>query len=278
MIFIEKFLQSVQKNIERIHSYELGHDGSDGKCDCIGLIIGALRMAGIKWPWTHGSNYTARNKVDNFRHVSSASELRLGELVFKAREPGDENYALPSSYDDHPDRRDYYHVGVVTSVNPLEITHCTSVAGGIKHDSTLGQWRWAGELALVDYDDEDEDEFQAEDALYQAAVYAENGYPVKMRKQPSTGAGVCAKIPIGTVVDVLDELDGWALIGLDGQIGYMMRDFLRPVSDGAPGIDGETVLISRSNLLAMKALLVPFIQDAQKLLEEVESALSGGEE
>ena len=268
MIFIEKFLQSVQKNIERIHSYELGHDGSDGKCDCIGLIIGALRMAGIKWPWTHGSNYTARNKVDNFRHVSSASELRLGELVFKAREPGDEKYALPASYDDHPDRRDYYHVGVVTSVNPLEITHCTSVAGGIKRDSTLGQWRWAGELALVDYDDEDEDEFQAEDALYQAAVYAENGYPVKMRKQPSTGAGVCAKIPIGTVVDVLDELDGWAKIGLDGQTGYMMRKFLSK-EDDAPDMDAEDFCIDRETLVELKATLVPFLQ-------AIERALNGG--
>lgn len=268
MISLKKFLLYIQENVARIREYQGGGDGSGGKCDCIGLIIGALRMAGIKWPWTHGSNYTARNKVDNFRHVSSASELRLGELVFKAREPGDDNYALPSSYDDHPDRRDYYHVGVVTSVNPLEITHCTSVAGGIKHDSTLGQWRWAGELALVDYADEDEDEFQAEDALYQAAVCADNGYPVKMRKQPSTSAGICAKIPIGTVVDVLDELNGWAKISLDGQIGYMMRKFLSK-EDDAPDMDAGDFCIDRETLVELKATLVPFLQ-------AVENALNGG--
>ena len=60
MIPVERFLQCVQENADRIHGYELGHDGSDGKSDCIGLIIGALELAGFRWPGTHGSNWAAR--------------------------------------------------------------------------------------------------------------------------------------------------------------------------------------------------------------------------
>lgn len=42
MIPVKQFLACVQENAARIHAYELGQDGSNGKCDCIGLIIGAL--------------------------------------------------------------------------------------------------------------------------------------------------------------------------------------------------------------------------------------------
>lgn len=73
------------------------------------------------------------------------------ELVYKAKEPGVSGWSLPATYSTHADQRDYYHVGVVTSISPLEITHCTSVAGGIKKDSSLGAWGYAGELDIVDY-------------------------------------------------------------------------------------------------------------------------------
>ena len=45
MYKLADFLGAINKNIERItEGYKLGHDGSDGYCDCIGLIIGALRI------------------------------------------------------------------------------------------------------------------------------------------------------------------------------------------------------------------------------------------
>ncbi len=47
MIPVKQFLACVQENAERIHAYELGYDGSDGKSDCIGLIIGALALAAL---------------------------------------------------------------------------------------------------------------------------------------------------------------------------------------------------------------------------------------
>ena len=43
MIRLIDFLRCIAANIARIFQYESGHDGSDGKIDCIGLIIGAVR-------------------------------------------------------------------------------------------------------------------------------------------------------------------------------------------------------------------------------------------
>ena len=104
-----QFVEWVEKNAARVHEYKLGCDGSNGKCDCIGLIIGAWRMAGNQWPWTHGSNYTARYLITG---LGKNQPLRLGDLVFKGKQPGDSGYALPVKYKDSGDLTDYYHVGV----------------------------------------------------------------------------------------------------------------------------------------------------------------------
>lgn len=34
MIALKQFLSAVQENADRIHAYELGHDGRDGKVNC----------------------------------------------------------------------------------------------------------------------------------------------------------------------------------------------------------------------------------------------------
>lgn len=57
MIPLSKFLSCVRENAARVREYESGGDGSNGKCDCIGLIIGALALAGFRWPGIHGSNW-----------------------------------------------------------------------------------------------------------------------------------------------------------------------------------------------------------------------------
>ena len=266
MISLSTFLVAVDQNRARINEYQSGGDGGGGKCDCIGLIIGAVRLSGAEWPWTHGSNYTARNKIDNLRPVYSVSDLLLGDCVFKAHEPGESGYdadTINGSYKNSPDKRDYYHVGVVTSVQPLEITHCTSVSGGIKRDNSLGKWRFAGELSLVNYD-EDDIPAAEETALYTAIVQAQNGLPVKMRSKPSTNGSILAKADVGTKVEVLEVLDGWAKIRYGGQTGYMMTKFLQ---DEPPATSEGT--ITREQLESIEASLAA-------ALELVRAALNGG--
>ena len=238
MMNVNQFLYNVHANAARVKRYQAGHDGSDGACDCIGLPIGALRMGGVKWPWTHGSNYAARSKTENLRPVSGAGDLILGDLVYKAKEPGEDGYNLPDTYKDHPDKRDYCHVGVVTSLSPLEITHCTKyktqdkTVDGIEIDTRLGQWKYAGELALVDYTDDSAADEDGENAPafvpYFATVHADNGKDVRLRVKPSTKDGVgYSWVQLGTEAEVLEEVDAtWARVRVNGSTGYMMRKFL----------------------------------------------------
>lgn len=260
MIPLEQFLACVQENADRIHAYELGHDGSDGKSDCIGLIIGALALCGVNWPGVHGSNWAARNAMATFGYIEGETQCFPGMIIYKAREPGEAGYNLPGSYKNSPDQRDYYHVGVVTSTAPLVITHCTSVEGGIKQDNTLGKWRWGGKLKYVDYHTEEEPM-----EPYKATVCAENGYPVKMRKLPSTQSSIILQVPIGATVEVTGEVDDtWAAINYQGKDGYMMRKFLRK-SDSEP-ISGTAVAVNRADLETMKTALETVLNIIDKLL------------
>ncbi len=96
--------------------YKLGGDGSRGKCDCIGLVIGALRRRGGRWSGIHGSNWAARHEVVGLRPANGS--MRRGDIVFKARKPSEAGYALPARYGTSKDQRDYYHAGVVYSTSP----------------------------------------------------------------------------------------------------------------------------------------------------------------
>jgi len=211
--------------MSRIYQYRNGGDGSDGTCDCIGYIIGAVKLAGETWNGNHGTNYTVRNKMKTFETLRSPSDLKEGELVFKAREPGESGYALPDTYKNSPDQRDYYHVGVVRCVKPLVIEHCTTVEGGIKLDNELGKWKYHGELDIVDYTINNEG--VSDMAEYNAIVYAKSGSTVNMRKDPSKQGAIVMQVPIGSEVKVIEELNnGWAVIEFNDKTGYMMKDFI----------------------------------------------------
>ena len=47
---IQKFLEMVQKIKDSNPAYKQPGDGSNGICDCIGLIIGAIRRMGTRQP------------------------------------------------------------------------------------------------------------------------------------------------------------------------------------------------------------------------------------
>jgi uncharacterized protein YraI len=228
------FVALVERNAARVTVYKNGGDGSGGKCDCIGLIIGAVRLGGLKWPGTHGSNYAARYQTTG---LAADQPLRLGDLVYKAREPGASGYKLPDAYKNHADRRDYYHVGVVTCASPLRITHCTSVPGGIKVDTARGKWKYSGRLRLLDQ--------EAPVANKQMTVYAANGKTVNLRSGPGTEYPLITAVPIGTVVTETMESNGWAYIQYGGKQGYMMEKFLAeytPEPEPEPSVDIDAAL------------------------------------
>ena len=231
---LNSFLSAVETIAARNPVYKLGKSGTtkneSGRywCDCIGLIIGACSICGFSWPGIHGSNWAARNAVTGFSKIPKASALAVGDLVFKAKEPGESGYALPDRYDSHPDRRDYYHVGVVTSTAPFVITHCTGP--GIVRDTKLGKWSYYGKLKYINEGDEP---VMPEG---NAIVTAASGSTVNLRKSASTSAALVARIPIGASVSVLGESEGWSSVQYCGKTGYMKSDFL--IAESQPEVAG----------------------------------------
>lgn len=212
-------------------TYELGGSGENGTCDCVGLIMGAAkRVSGAKYP-LHSSNYFARWEMATLESTEDVALVPC-MLVYKARaDSGD----LNARYKDggkyyNGDFLDYYHVGIVTSVNPLRITHCTSGNGinGITHDSSLKGWTHAGKMIGIDY----EEVIPMEDKI--AFVHSADGNPVKLRPSPSTDKPYLAKIAIGTQVTVTEEAQGWSHVITPYGIGYMMSQFLTGEASSAP--------------------------------------------
>ena len=230
MVHMEAWLSKVDEIAAERPSYKLGHDGSDGTCDCIGLIIGAIRRAGGKWTGTHGSNWTARTAMDELHAEADPGDLQVGQAVYKAAEPGQSGYNLPNRYKGDADTRDYYHVGVVRSVSPLEIVHCTGP--GIVRDNKLGKWNYAGWLRMVSREN---DEGEAT-VMHTAVVIAESGSTVNLRKTPH--GALEDRVPVGSTAQVLDTMDGWARVTVDGKTGWMDKRYLQ-MQDGADDASGD---------------------------------------
>ena len=143
--------------------------------------------------------------------------MRVFSIVYKATEKGSSAWKLPSSYAGHKDQNDYYHEGVVTSLSPLTITHCTDVEGGIKRDYSIKGWTHVGELSMLD----------SEPAPVAEGKAVVTGTALALRKGPTKEAGYFCRLPSGTVVDVLPEQTEWTRVSYRGKVGYVMNEYIR---------------------------------------------------
>lgn len=234
------FLTKAEEIAAEEPGYQKGHDGSDHMCDCIGLIIGAIRRAGGQWRGLHGSNYAARKETEKLVHVKSAADLVPGMVIYKAYEPGVGGYALPARYEPGGDyytgdMRDYYHVGVVISTSPLRIRHMTTPRP--KMDKELGKWAWAGKLKKLAYGG------SGVKVTYKAKVI---GGALNLRKEPSSSADRITQIPDGSTVTVTEEEPSWCRVEYDGKTGWCMSMFLAEIKPEPDG--GETITVSKAQL------------------------------
>lgn len=214
--------------------------GSDDKngIDCSGAFVRAYKAAGLSI--YHGSNRIERVYChDCFDLNGNQSRLEPGMAVFKYRDPGEEYYKLPDSYQPggkhyDGDLRDYYHIGLVESVNPLKIIHATTP--NAKRDTSLGKWRRAGYLdAVTNYgipinDTPFTNEGGSDMALYDARVIGEGW--LNLRNAPRKGGTDIGDIPSGSIVQVLEETnDEWAKVFYEGQSGYVVREYLMRIEE-----------------------------------------------
>ena len=234
---LDVFLAAVKRNAARVTEYKSGHDGTDGLCDCVGLVIGAIRLAGARYTGTHGSNWFARHETAGLRPFSGAGQLSPGMIVYKGKAPGDDGYDLPSKYENSGDLTDYYHIGVVMSVSPLSIWHCTtggSGGGGMLHDSKIGKWSWCGYVSGVDYGAD-----TPSPSVTRTATVI--GGKLKVREEPN--GSILTRLDSGTAVTVAVETADWAYITSPVH-GYVMRQYLsddEPEPEGLKAGDEATV-------------------------------------
>lgn len=234
----QKYIEGVYAIFNENPAYKIGHDGSDGYCDCIGMCKGAIRRGGETPNGLQGTNYAARYTIQNLKRLTGSSELKPGDVVLKSKEPGESGYSLPDSYKPggsnyNGDLRDYSHIGTVTKNYPLEITHMTSPKA--KKDTKLGNWKWFGQLPQVKTGG-------VEPVAQYATVTAPSGSTVNMRAQPSTKAALVERVPVGSTVEVLDNSGAWCKVRWSGKSGYMMTEFLL-FEESEPALSTYTVII-----------------------------------
>lgn len=211
--------------------YETGGDGSNGKCDCIGMGRGALKRKGIEAEGMGGTNYALRHTFRDVQKIKSAKQLRRGDIVLKTRDKDDKNMRLPDKYrkggSDYSSKwgeTNCTHYGSVTREYPdLEITHMTSPTA--KKDTSLGNWSLMGQLPWVEYAEEKPAE--DEQPRTWVRVWAESGKTVKMRAKPSTLCRTYWDVPVGSEVILMEPGETWSGIIWAGRSGYMMTKFLR---------------------------------------------------
>lgn len=240
MIPVSLFLSYAEQIAAEEPSYRHGGFGQDGTCDCIGLIIGAIRRAGGNWRGTHGSNYAARNEMASFEAIQGEKSLEVGDAVYKARDPRDGKYALPDKY--RPgggafsgDTNDYYHVGVVVSVNPLRIRHMTTPRP--KMDTAIGKWTYHGRLKKIDYREGGK---QMSEKATVVLPTGSKGSTVNLRDKASTSGAILAQIPVGTVVDVVTDQGKWCEIITQGYHGFMMSNYIE-YQGGGEEVSGDLI-------------------------------------
>ena len=192
--------------------------------DCSGLWVKCFRDQGAKI--YHGSNTIFRDYCSETGKLTSADQLQVGMAVFKRKDwtDGDKSNRW---YGKEPGNLS--HIGMVTSVNPLVITHATSPV--CTQDKKIGKWAYWGKVKDVDYEDGPSPAPQPDPdpepvVEKRMKVYASSGSDVFMRSGPGINYKFIIRILIGTIVTVIGYDGDWSRIRYADRIGWMMSKFL----------------------------------------------------
>lgn len=245
---IKKFLSMVALIKSLNPAYKQPGDGSNGVCDCIGLIIGAIRRMGLKWTGIHGSNYAARYQIVNLQKITALSEIQMGDVMLKAYEKGNKKWNLPSRYWAgkqyyNGDLKDYYHAGTITSLSPITITHMTSprmktLTIKTMQDLISSNWLYHGkakpivEAAGGTASIPSPPPATTPSTGSMAVVVADSGSTVNLRAKASTAGKIIMRVPLGTTVEIIAPGENWAEIKYGNRTGFMMAEFLDVIGDG----------------------------------------------
>lgn len=236
MIKVKDLIALFQKMYREHWAYVWGA-AEKGCVDCSGAFVYAYKvLEHVSIP--HGSNAIARKWIVG--EMLPVSKAEPGMAAFKAREPGEENYDLPERYraggaSYNGDLNDYYHIGLVDD-DPRYVLNAKGTQQGFCRDAIAkGGWDFVAYLKDVEYQDsKDDGEVVAMQAKVVLPVGA-SGDTVNMRSKPDRSAPIVARVPVGSVVDVLTDQTTWCKIDWQGKQGWMMSNYLE-----YDGQDGES--------------------------------------
>ena len=77
-----------------------------------------------------------------------------------------------------------------------------------------------------------------------------SGKTVRLRSGPSKSANIRFEVPVGSVVSIFSQREGWWEIGYDGVIGWMMSSFLESSETMVSDKKAEIVTITLSKAAA----------------------------
>lgn len=212
----------------RVARSKLGtpYGSGPGQLDCINLIKWVIRHsvggdpsytdAHVPALWASFES-SGRYKHLTAQHIGIDGALP-GMLAFKGK---------PWGHDREPS-----HVGLVSYDG--KVIHASSAKGQVvETELDNGQWTLLGTSKWIQVGAEPEPEPEPSPdprERYTAEVISlANDKPVNLRSGPSTSDRIIGKIPVGAVVDVLVELDGWDFIDTQIGQGYMASQYLRRI-------------------------------------------------
>lgn len=211
--------------------------------DCSGAWVRCYKKHGYNI--LHGSNSIFRKECSSTGQITSKNDLKVGMMVFKNRFDGKE----PEKYK-NDGLGNFYHIGAVTSVNPLVITHATSpnAKQDKKFNANMNGWTHWGvgnKVEISDVVDNNLDDGGNETVATSGElqdknckVIANSGSTVNVRKSESQKGELVVRVPIGDTVLVTSD-SGNSYVGVRwedatgiykhiGKVytGYMAREFL----------------------------------------------------
>lgn len=216
--------------------------GESYLCDCRGYVIWTLRSLGVSMTST-GTNWMIRNQMTNVFSVTNQSQLKPGMVVFKHYEKGNPKWNLPAkyrlggtAYNKTFDQKDVYHVGIVVQTTPsLIIRHCSG--GGIRTDTKLGAWDYAGYVQWVSPDNitPQPTPVKPEPTPIDPEVKDDDtgiviANKVNLRKAPTKSAARVEYMNKDDEVIVLKSstgTSGWYYVKYGSKCGYVMSQFIK---------------------------------------------------
>lgn len=140
---------------------------------------------------------------------------------------------------------------------------CTSKFEG---KSIRGGWNIVGLWNQIDYGQKG-----GKETMYATVVLPADasGNTVNMRERADRGSPIIARVPVGATVEVLEDKSTWCQIEYNGQVGWMMSNYLEYSGQG--GESGGDVVTTAERLTIETALT-----EMEKQIETIRETLGRG--